>query len=188
MKILITGVGGPTPRGFVNALRRYSHYANYEFVGTDCNNLAIGLYQPQLFNSTYVIPRVDSPDYWPAINQIVENEKIDYAVILPELELIEWAKKQKEGNLPCKSLIPDYDVAIKLVDKATMTEILEPYNLVPRSFVINKDDDINEDTVFKLDFPFWIRSASGSSGLGSLRVTSIEELKNWIHINPSVEN
>jgi carbamoyl-phosphate synthase large subunit len=188
MKILITGVGGPTPRSFVNALRKYSRYAKYEFVGTDCNNLAIGLYQHHLFNKTFLIPRVDNESmYWEAIEKIVSDEKVDYAVILPELELLAWAKRAEKGKLPCKALIPDFNLAKSLVDKATMTDILEPYDLVPKSFTILREDILSDHTKFKLTFPFWIRSASGSSGLGSLKVNSLQELKNWMQINPAVE-
>lgn len=187
MKILITGVGGPTPRSFVNALRKYSRYDNYEFVGTDCNKYAIGLYQYHLFNKTFLIPRVDAPDYWKAIEGIIKDEKIDYAVILPELELLAWAKRAKNGTLPCKALIPDYSLAKSLVDKASMTEILEPHGLVPKSFTVLSESILQDNTSLKLDFPFWIRSASGSSGLGSLKVNSLQELKNWMQINPGVD-
>ena len=57
MKILITGVGGPTPRSFAISLKKYSTYANYEFIATDINPLSIGLYQKDLFKKSYVIPK-----------------------------------------------------------------------------------------------------------------------------------
>ena len=52
MKILITGIGGPTPRSFAIALKKYSFYKRFELIGTDINPLAIGLYQNDLFNKT----------------------------------------------------------------------------------------------------------------------------------------
>lgn len=186
MKILLTGIGGPTPRSFAISLRKYSRYTNYEFVGTDCNKFAIGLYQPHLFNKTYLIPRVNDSGYWPMIEKIIQDEKIDVAVILPELEVLAWAKRATSIGLPCKAIIPDFNLANTLVDKSLMTEILEPFELAPASFTV-QPDKLNQQNSFKLPYPFWIRSASGSSGLGSLKVNSFIELKNWIHINPGVE-
>lgn len=186
MRILLTGIGGPTPRSFAISLRKYSRYTNYEFVGTDCNKFAIGLYQPHLFSKTYLIPRVTDVEYWPFIEKIIIEEKIDIAVILPEMEVLAWAERAETKGLPCKAIIPDFKLANMLVDKALMTEVLEPYNLAPKSFTV-LPGSLDKESTFKLPYPFWIRSASGSSGLGSLKVNSLTELKNWIHINPGVE-
>ena len=57
MKILITGVGGVTPRSFAQALRKYSRYDRYELIGTDSNQYALGLYMPELFNKSYLVPK-----------------------------------------------------------------------------------------------------------------------------------
>lgn len=185
-RILITGVGGPTPRSFAQALRKYSKYSSYHIVGTDSNKYALGLYMSNLFNSTYLVPRASDPAYWPAIEEIVRKENIEHAVILPEVEVLEWAKRKLDHELPCSTLLPDYRLAEKLVDKAYVADILTPENLAPKSYSIDRSDDIDELSL-ELPFPFWIRSAFGSSGLGSLKISSLEELKNWMHINPRVE-
>jgi carbamoyl-phosphate synthase large subunit len=186
MKILVTGVGGVTPRSFVQALRKYSKYARYEFVGTDSNQYALGLYMPQLFNSTYLVPKVSDPNYWTILDRIIEKEKIDYAIINPELEVVEWAKRSLTYKFPLKVLLPYYHLASLLVDKAILSESLEPYGIAPRSFTLTKEELIESANV-KLSYPFWIRSALGSSGLGSMKVNSLEELQNWINVNPKVE-
>lgn len=184
-RILITGVGGPTPRSFAQALRKYSK-SSYHFVGTDSNKYALGLYMNNLFNSTYLVPRASDPDYWPTITDIIRKENIDHAVILPEVEVLEWAKYKLDHELPCSALIPDYKLAEKLVDKNFVADILAPALLAPKSFSIARTDVIDEN-ILELPFPFWIRSAFGSSGLGSLKINSLEELKNWMLINPRVE-
>jgi hypothetical protein len=186
MKILITGVGGVTPRSFAHALRKYSRYAKYELIGTDSNQHALGLYMPELFNKSYLVPKVSDPEYWPVINRIIDAEKIDYAVINPELEVVEWAKRAANHKFTFKVLLPDYKLASILVDKAKLTETLEPYGIVPKSFTITKKDLSNKEDL-KLQYPFWIRSALGSSGLGSMIINSADELKNWINVNPKVE-
>jgi hypothetical protein len=186
MKILISGVGGVTPRSFAQALRKYSKYAIYELIGTDSNPYALGLYMPQLFNKSYLVPKVSDPDYWEILNWIIEKEGIDYAVINPELEVVEWAKRSLDHKFACKVLLPEYKLASLLVDKAILSEALEPFGLVPRSFTVRKEDLFDESEL-KLPYPFWIRSALGSSGLGAMKVNSFVELKNWINVNPKVE-
>src|SRR5437868_4050518 len=115
MKILITGVGGPTPRSFAIALKKYSFYKRFELIGTDINPLAVGLYQNELFNKTFVVPAATSPDYWQAIEKIIAENQIDMAIILPELEVMEWSRRKMQKPLPCKALIPDHSMAQLLV-------------------------------------------------------------------------
>ena len=188
MKILITGVGGPTPRSFAISLQKYSIYANYEFIATDINPLSIGLYQKDLFKKSYVIPKASDVNYWEVIESIIKENNIDYAIVLPELEVIEWSKRQEEGKLPCKVLLPDLVLAELLVDKAKMTEVLKGLNLVPKSIEFSRDDENLERISEHLGYPYWVRSTSGSSGLGSLKIEDINSLKNWIHINPNVHS
>jgi predicted ATP-grasp superfamily ATP-dependent carboligase len=186
MKILITGVGGVTPRSFAHSLRKYSNYARYELIGTDINPHAVGLYMPELFNKTYLIPRVDAPDYWDVIDDIANRESIDIAIINPELEVVEWSRRAESYSFPFKVLLPQHSLASVLVDKAKLSEALEPFDLVPKSFTLETKDFENLDSI-KLEFPFWIRNALGSSGLGSMKIESKKQLEDWIRINPKTE-
>ena len=186
MRILITGVGGPTPRSFAIALKKYSKSNSYSLIGTDTNPLSIGLYQKELFDKTYVIPLASDSGYWNRVTQIIKENAVDLAVILPELEVLEWSKRQVKESLPCKALIPEWSLAQVLVDKAKMTSILEKINLVPASVEFNRDEKNFSAILNVLPFPFWVRSTSGTSGLGSLKVENEEALRNWIQINPNV--
>jgi hypothetical protein len=188
MKILITGVGGPTPRSFAIALKKYSVYRQFELIGTDINPLSIGLYQRDLFAKSYVVPGAMDPDYWDAIESIIKRNSIQYAVILPELEVMAWSARSRDGSLPCKALIPDLSITQLLVNKARMTEVLEHSGLVPKSLEFARDDNDLRAVFNAVAAPFWVRSSSGTSGLGSLKVQTHEELRNWIHINPVVKH
>ena len=187
MKILITGVGGPTPRSFAIALKKYSNYTNYDLIATDINPLSIGLYQKDIFDKAYIIPKAKDPEYWQMIEKIVNENNIEYAVINPEMEVIEWSKRQEEGKLPCKVLLPDHILSELFVDKAKMTELLKEQDIVPPSVEFHRDEKDLKSVFKKLGNIFWVRSSSGTSGLGSLKITSEEDLKNWIKINPNVE-
>jgi hypothetical protein len=186
MKILITGVGGPTPRSFAIALKRYSQFHDAELIATDINPLSIGLYQQSLFSKSYVVPRATDGNYWTVINRIVQENGIDCAVILPELEVTIWSKRKETHGLPCKTLLPDIAVAELLVDKAKMTTLLQPLGIVPPSVSFEPGESTLSHVSDVLSYPFWVRSASGTSGLGSLKVHDERSLRNWIQINPGV--
>ena len=186
--ILITGVGGPTPRSFAHALKDYGQvFKNAKLIGTDIHPLAIGLYQKELFEETLLIPRADAPNYWEVIEDLIEKFEIDVAVVLPELEVVQWGLRQKEDKLPCKALIAQHEINELLVNKAKMTALLDGLGLVPPS-VAFKANDFNVEEIFHtLGNEFWVRSSSGTSGLGSLLVKGKEALANWIQINPGVK-
>lgn len=188
LRILVTGVGGPTPRSFARALINLSQYKNYELIGTDIHKYAVGLYHNNLFKKTYVTPKSSDPGYWEVTEDLINKHNIDMAVILPETEVYAWSKRKAEGSLPCKALIPDREIIEAVLDKAVLTDHLAPYGLVPKSVVI----DINEKGLEakvenELGYPFWVRSATGSSGLGSFKVNDFSELIKWISINQGVK-
>lgn len=187
MNILITGVGGPTPRSFSIAIKKYGNFEKLRLIATDTNNLSIGLYQKELFDVSYVVPRAGSENYWSVIYEIVEKESIDLAIILPELEVIEWSKKNEAIVLPCKVLLPSSQMAELLVDKSKMTAVLNPIGLVPDSVSFHRELCDFTHLFESLGNAFWVRSTAGTSGLGSLLIDSEASLKNWIQINPSVQ-
>ena len=187
MKILINGIGGPTPRSIARALRWYSRYARYELIGIDINPYARDLYDSTLYNKTYLVPPAGHADYWSTMERIIEQHDIEIALVQPELEVLAWAKRAEEHILPCKALLPSHKLAQQLTDKGVMTEILKDTGWVPPSVIIEPDSDNFEEAVNTLGYPFWIRATSGSSGLGSLKVENEAALRNWIHINPKVE-
>lgn len=186
MNLLINGIGGPTPRSISRALRWYSRYKRYNLIGTDINSLARDIYDHTLYNRTFIVPPAGNPGYWDKMEAIIEDQSIDLALVQPELEVLAWAERAKTGSLPCKALIPDFDLAKFLVDKSRMTEVLTDHGLVPSSILINSENEKLDGVEDILPYPFWIRSTTGSSGLGSLKVTDRSALKNWITINPGV--
>lgn len=188
MRILINGVGGPTPTSVAVSLKRFSRFADCWILGVDANPLATGLYRPELFNKTAVVPPARSPDYWTAIEHLVDAHAIDLALVQPEVEVVEWTRRQRDGRLPCKALLPEYDLARLLVDKSAMSDALVNTNLVPASIVLEKDFGNLDDVENTLPYPFWIRAASGSSGLGSLLVEDKDSLIGWVKINPKVQS
>ena len=188
MKILITGVGGPTPRSFVRAVKlsESNLSKSFRFIGVDCDRLAYGLYDQSLFDAHYVVPRADEKNYWSAINDIIEKEEIEGAVVLPEVEVLEWAKNYNKLSKSIKVHLPEYNLASALVNKHRLHEYLEDTALIPNFCKINPSSYDYHTLVDELGDVFWIRSTEGSSGLGSLKIESESALAQWISINEGV--
>lgn len=187
--ILITGVGGPTPRSFVRAVKQSADLEKkkYRFVGVDCNPLAYGLYDRSLFDTSYVVPRADHVGYWGKINEIVAAEEIDGAIILPEVEVLEWAKNRDKLKSSIKVHLPEYDLANTLVNKHRLHDMLAGTSWVPRFSKVDPGNYDYEELSAEVGRVFWIRSTEGSSGLGSLKIESESALAQWISINSGVK-
>jgi len=188
MNILVTGVGGPTPRSFVRAVKLLGSKLakSFRFIGVDCDPLAYGLYDQSLFDANYLVPRANEENYWEAINRIIESEDVEGAVVLPEVEVLEWAKNSGKLDRKVKTHLPDYKLASALVNKHRMHEYLEGSPLIPKFSKINPSSYNYRELTEEIGDTFWIRSTEGSSGLGSLKIESESSLDQWISINPGV--
>ncbi len=187
MNILITGIGGPSPRSVARSLKFHSRFKDINLFGTDANKYAHDLYANELYTKTFLVPRVDSPDYWEVLENIMKTNDIRYAIILPELEVLEWSERNDNGKIPCKVLLPEHKLAKVLYSKSTMTNYLAHTDLVPKSFLLKKDLSNIKEIENTLGYPFWIRSSLGSMGFGSLKIENIEMLRTWLLINPNVK-
>lgn len=187
-RILVTGVGGPTPRSFVRAIKMFGgeFKDSFEFFGVDSNRLAYGLYDKDLFYKTQIVPRADDSKYWNAINSIIVENEIDAAIILPELEVLEWARNQNQLIRKIKLHLPDYKLAKEMVNKFKVHEILKNTNYVPVFLKLDPVDYSYEKLKEELGETFWIRGTEGSSGLGSLKIESERMLTQWISMNDNI--
>ena len=188
MNILISGIGGPTPRSIARSLKIGRFGSEVKLYGTDVNPLAHGLYETDLYEATHVIPYAGANGYWEAIENMIQKYEISYAMVHPEHEVIAWAKRQSEGEiLPCKVIIPSLNLVNALVDKGTMSTFLQDTVYIPPTLMITPSSLDFDAISTTLGIPFWVRASSGSSGLGSLKIHNKNELLNWISINPNVK-
>ena len=187
MKVLIAGVGGPTPRSISRSIKIGKYGVKSKLYGTEVSTSVYGLYEVNLYEKNILLPSGRDEGYWTALESFVETNAIEYAMIHPEKAVLAWSLRKKLGKKwPCATLLPDYDLVKVLIDKGIMTDVLKDTSLVPSSYVLNPKDLNIIELEQTLPYPFWIRSTSGSSGLGSLKVEDRDSLKNWITINPEV--
>lgn len=181
--ILVTGIGGPTPRSFVRSVID-SGCDTYNFIGVDANPLAIGLYDRFSYSKTYLVPEANDEWYWTEVSKIIDRHHIEFAVVLPEAEVVVWSDRKGREGLPCKAFISAYNPTAALVDKKLLHDMLKDKSYIPKYCTFLNDSKRKELTV---DYPFWVRGTVGSSGLGSLKIDSEQELEEWMRINSRIE-
>lgn len=186
MNILITGIGGPTPRSIAKTIRK--KHPESLIVGVDSDSKALGFYIKGLLDHHYVIPKADDPKYWEVIHSIVVKHNIDYAFVQPENEILSWGKRKNEGyELPVPALITPIEHAELLINKALMSDLLEGTGFIPQTICITSDDPDFDSIENKIGYPCWIRASVGSGGLGALKISRKEDLLSWLFIQKNVK-
>lgn len=184
--VLITGIGGPTTRGIAKSLKRFSAHASYRIIGTDTNPLAIGLYDKNYIDASYVVPPLFSDKYWETIEQIVKLEKVDIAVVQPESEVEEWALYRQKHKLPCSTLLPPIELIRSVRDKARMFELLSETDLIPKSIRASRTI-LSKGLGDNLNFPYWIRASKGAGAIGAFKVKNQSAIDAWLVIQSEIE-
>ena len=183
--ILVTGIGGLTPRSIATIIRK--NHLDYKIIGCDIDKKAMGFFMKGLVDEHYVCPRCTSPDYFPWIEKLVADKKIDYAFVQPESEIVEWADYyEKNGKYPCPVFMGSKLLSVSLKDKSIMADVLDGTEFIPKTIKVTQDNPRFEDVEKMIGFPCWIRATEGTGGLGSLRLNDISSYKSWLFINSKI--
>ncbi|MBQ9300552.1 MAG: hypothetical protein IJ214_08570 [Clostridia bacterium] len=182
--ILLTGIGGLTPRSIASIIRE--KHPDYKIVGCDIEKKAVGFYIKGLVDACYVVPRCGSDAYFPCIERLVKKEHVDYAFVQPESEIIAWGDYyEKNGRYPCPVFMTDKRLSASLRNKSMMAELLAGTEFIPRTIKVTQDQPAYAE-VEKIGFPCWIRAAEGTGGRGSLRLDGMNSFKSWLFINGNI--
>ena len=183
--ILITGIGGPTPRSIAKAIR--ATFPDYKLIGIDTNPKALGFFMPGLVDKHYLAPKANDASYWPVIHKLINDESINMAFVQPEKEVIRWGEYLVEnGNYPCPVLIPPLVYADALVDKVKMSDLLKETDYIPKTISITPQNPNYKGVGAEIGYPCWIRASTGSGGYGSLKLQRKEDLVAWLFIHSNV--
>lgn len=183
--ILVTGIGGLTPRSITGIIRQ--NHPDYRIIGCDIDKKAVGFFMKGLVDECYVCPRCTSVEYFPWIEKLVEEKKIDYAFVQPESEIVEWGDYyEKHGRYPCPVFMGSKRLSISLKDKSIMADLLEGTDFIPKTIKVTQENPRYEEVEKEIGFPCWIRATEGTGGLGSLRLDDIASYKSWLFINAKI--
>lgn len=184
-KILITGIGGLTPRSIATIIRK--NHPDYKIIGCDINKKAVGFFMNDLVDKYYICPKCTLPDYFEWMNKLVKKEQIDYAFVQPEAEIVAWADYYEKNNrYPCPTFIGCKSLSESLRDKSIMADLLKGTKFIPKTIKVTQNNPRYEEVKKDIGFPCWIRATEGTGGLGSLRLDDISSYKSWLFINSEI--
>ena len=183
--ILITGIGGLTPRSIATIIRE--HHPDYRLIGCDIDKKAIGFFMKGLLDAYYVAPRCNESCYFPWVERLVEKENIDYAFVQPEAEIVQWGYYyENHMKYPCPVFMGCRVLSESLRDKSIMADLLKGTEFIPKTIKVTQNNPRFEDVEKLIGFPCWIRATEGTGGLGSLRLDDISSYKSWLFINSQI--
>ena len=188
--ILITGIGGLTPRSIATIIRE--KHPNYRLIGCDTEKKAMGFFMKDktgrnLMDKYYLAPRCDCPEYFPFIEGIVAENNVNYAFVQPESEIVKWGQYYEDhGKYPVPVFMGSKVLSESLRDKSIMAELLEGTEFIPKTIKVTQNNPRYEDVERIIGFPCWIRATEGTGGLGSLRLDNISSYKSWLFINSHI--
>lgn len=188
--ILITGIGGLTPRSIATIIRE--KHPDYRLIGCDIDRKAMGFFMKErdgrpLVDRCFAAPRCNDPMYFPFIEKLVADEAVDYAFVQPEAEIVEWGQYYEDhGRYPCPVFMARKLLSQSLRDKSVMADLLEGTDYIPKTIKVSKETPRFEDVERIIGFPCWIRATEGTGGLGSLKLDNISTYKSWLFINSDI--
>lgn len=183
--ILITGIGGLTPLSVARIIRK--NHPDYKLIGCDINKKAIGFFVDGLLDEYYVAPKCTDSNYFPWIEGLVKEKKIDYAFVQPEAEIVEWGQYYEEHKqFPCPVFMGCKLLSESLRDKSIMADLLEGTVFIPKTIKITQDKPRYNEIEREIGFPCWIRATEGTGGLGSLKLEDLSSYKSWLFINSDI--
>ena len=188
--LLITGIGGLTPRSIATVIRE--KYPHYHVIGIDADKKAMGFFMRtgdgrKLVDEYYVCPRCYNPAYFSFIEKLVAEKHIDYAFVQPEAEIVAWGDYcEKYGKFPVETFMGCKLLSESLRDKAIMASLLEGTDFIPKTIKVTQSNPRFEDVEKEIGFPCWIRATEGTGGLGSLRLDNLDSYKSWLFINSRI--
>lgn len=185
MKIVITGACAVSSRNVLRSLKISDKFKDATFIGWDTCSVLYEVYAKD-FDRLYRVPCVNDPEYSLIIQGILDEEKPDAVLVMPEIEVLYWSKHP--FDVPHMTPAPEFcEVAIS---KCKLFNILKGTGLVPLSQDLGRADIFDGNYKLPLEFPLWVRDASAgtASGKGSFRANNITELRAWVMINSGIDN
>lgn len=181
MKILITGACAVSARSVLRSLKMSSIFKDAEFVGWDMCTLLYGVYAGE-FDRIYEVPAVTDPSYQDIAQKILNKEKPDAVIVVPEVEVLYWSKNP--FNIP--HIVPPAKFSELVISKERLFDALDGTGLVPKYENIDSSEIMKEDFKNPFGYPVWIRdgAAGTASAKGAFKAESLAELQAWVKINP----
>lgn len=183
MKILITGACAVSARSVLRSLKVSPIFGASEFIGWDMCSLLYGVYEG-IFDRIYKVPAVDDPAYRDVAESILEKEKPDAVIVVPEVEVLYWGKHP----FAVKHIVPPAKFSELVISKERLFDALKNTRLIPQHISVTANTIESQDFINPLGFPVWIRdgAAGTASAKGAFKATDYDDLRAWVKINKGI--
>ena len=171
-RVLVTG-SGPASTNFMLSLRIAPE--DLFLVSTDANAHHLFL-SPA--DRTYLVPPATQKDYLDRLNEVIEEEKIEFVHPQPDIEVLIIGRNRNKVN--AITYLPSTRAIEICQDKFTSYVEWKKKGLpVPKSLLIKGERDV-ERAVEEIGFPMWIRATRGAGGRGSTIAQNERTLRHWV--------
>ena len=132
-------------------------------IAADCSRTAPALYEADRF---YVIPRISSPDYLPAVMEICKKEQISgvLSLIDPELSILADAAEAL-ARIGTKVIGSSAELCERALDKWKMFRWLREHDYPCAKTYIDKNEFFRDQSEGQLDYPVFIKPICGSASI-----------------------
>ena len=173
-RILVTGSGGIGGVNFVRALKVFNN--KFFIVGTDFNKYYL---QFADLDTRVISPRHSDSNFIPMINELIENNKIDFLHPQPSSEAL--VISQNIEKISTKTLLPPPNVIS--TDKLETQKVLSSSGILVAKTKVVKNFESLENAFHELGGgPLWIRAKSGAGGNLSLLCNNYTEAEYWMRL------
>ncbi len=185
LKILVTGACGVTSRSVVRSLLMSNKFSGCKFIGTDIGDNLYGFYE-RLYERIYKVPHVRAQEYRTTMERIIEEEHIDAAVVIPELEVVYWSSHP----FPVPYLVPPPKFSESVISKRRLYDTLNGTGLIPAYLISTRQQIQSPEFRNPLGYPCWVRdfSRGSTSAKGAYMASNLEQLTAWMAINQGIED
>ena len=178
-KILITGACAVTARSVARALKR--DFKNRIWI------CGVGIFEneysahEEIYDLVIKTSHCTSKAYPNQIYSILSNYKFDGVLVIPEIEVLVWAKEK----FPAPYHLPTPQFIKKVSDKKELNLALRNTKLAIKSIFFDSNNMEMRLSDWR-EFPCWVRPCDFgiSSGRGAAKFETIKQIKDWVSLYP----
>jgi carbamoyl-phosphate synthase large subunit len=181
-KILIAGAGGAPSEGVINSLLRSKGGEEVSGMGSEATDLVLSK-----AGRKYLIPYANTPEYAPALMNVLKQEQPDLVHFQNDLEIYHASMLRDQIHATgAATFMPSHEVIDTCVHKyKTYLKIKEAGNIpVATNLMIHNEADLKQafSELGDENGNIWLRASSiGGGGKGALPTNNYEFALGWIN-------
>jgi PylC-like, N-terminal domain/ATP-grasp in the biosynthetic pathway with Ter operon len=175
-RILVTGAGGSAASNFVASLRLAPE--PFYVVGVDVSPYHLELAD---VDARYLVPRVDAPEYFDALNYLIAREGVELVHAQPDPEVALLARER--DRIDARTFLPSQRTVEVCQDKARFVNALSAEGLpAPDARTFEDEQTLRRATKEILDVHgrAWLRAIRGAGARAALPVTTPAQAAAWV--------